>query len=40
MPDDAYTKGIMDFNDRVRDDERVEKTILPLRDGLLLIRKK
>lgn len=40
MPDDTYTKGIMDFNDRVRDDERVEKTILPLRDGLLLIRKK
>lgn len=40
MPDDAYTKGIMDFNDLVKKDRRVEKTILPIRDGLLLIRKK
>ena len=40
MPDDAYTKGIMDFNDLVKNDPRVEKTILPIRDGLLLIRKK
>jgi len=40
MPDDAYTKGIMDFNYLVRNDSRVEKTILPIRDGLLLIRKK
>ncbi len=40
MPDDAYTKGIMDFNDIVRDDKRVEKCILPFRDGLTLIRKK
>lgn len=39
MPDDAYTKGIMDFNDLVKNDPRVEKTILPIRDGLLLIRK-
>lgn len=40
MPDDAYTKGIMDFNQLVAQDERVEKVILPLRDGLTLIRKK
>ena len=40
MPDDAYTKGIMDFNQMVAQDERVEKVILPLRDGLTLIRKK
>lgn len=39
MPDDNYTKGIMDFNDMVKNDERLEKTILPIRDGLLLIRK-
>src|SRR5690606_27438803 len=32
MPDDAYTKGIMDFNDLVKNDTRVEKTILPIRD--------
>ena len=40
MPDDEYTKGIMDFNDMVKADDRVEKVILPLRDGLTLIRKK
>lgn len=40
MPDDAYTKGIMDFNDQVAHDHRVEKVILPLRDGLSIIRKK
>ena len=40
MPDDAYTKGIMDFNQLVAQDERVEKVIFPLRDGLTLIRKK
>lgn len=40
MPDDAYTKGIMDFNQLVAQDKRVEKIILPLRDGLTLIRKK
>jgi len=39
MPDDKYTKGIMDFNDMVKNDDRIEKTILPLRDGLSIIRK-
>ncbi len=39
-PKDAQTKGIMDFNDRIAGDPRVEKVILPLRDGLTLIRKK
>lgn len=39
MPDDAYTKGIMDFNNIVRNDTRVEKTILPIRDGLSIIKK-
>lgn len=39
MPDDDYTKGIMDFNNMVKEDERLEKTIIPMRDGLLLIRK-
>lgn len=37
---DAQTKGIMEFNDRIATDDRVEKVILPLRDGLTLIRKK
>lgn len=37
---DAQTRGIMDFNARVAADQRVEKVILPLRDGLTIIRKK
>ena len=39
-PDDEYTKGIFDFNKFLKSDDRVEKVILPLRDGLTLIRKK
>jgi caffeoyl-CoA O-methyltransferase len=39
-PDDEYTKGIFDFNDFLKNDQRVEKVIMPLRDGLTLIRKK
>lgn len=37
---DAQTCGIRTFNDAIANDERVEKVILPLRDGLTLIRKK
>ena len=37
---DAQTRGIMAFNDLVASDERVEKLILPVRHGLMLIRKK
>ncbi|NPA37302.1 MAG: methyltransferase [Chlorobi bacterium] len=37
---DEYTKGILEFNDMVKNDKRVEKVILPFRDGLFLIRKK
>ena len=36
---DAQTRGILDFNSHVANDSRVEKVILPLRDGLTLIRK-
>lgn len=36
---DAQTKSIIAFNDLVASDTRVEKVILPLRDGLTLIRK-
>ena len=36
---EAQTKGILDFNERVKQDMRVEKVILPLRDGLTLIHK-
>lgn len=37
---DAQTIGVKAFNDLVARDERVEKVILPLRDGLTLIKKK
>ena len=37
---DRQTQGIEAFNDYVARDTRVEKVILPLRDGLTLIRKK
>jgi predicted O-methyltransferase YrrM len=37
---DMQTIGIKAFNDLVAKDERVEKVILPLRDGLTIIRKK
>ncbi|MBR1401860.1 MAG: class I SAM-dependent methyltransferase [Prevotella sp.] len=37
---DRQTQGIEDFNDYVARDERVERVILPLRDGLTLIRKR
>ena len=37
---DHQTQGIVDFNDHVARDERTEQAILPLRDGLTLIRKR
>ncbi len=37
---DQQTRGIRIFNDAIAADERVEKVILPLRDGLTVIRKK
>lgn len=36
---DAQTAGILEFNDFVAADPRVEKVIVPLRDGLTLIHK-
>jgi predicted O-methyltransferase YrrM len=38
-PDDAYTKGVMHFNDLVANHNGLEQVLLPLRDGLMLIRK-
>jgi predicted O-methyltransferase YrrM len=37
---DHQTQGIETFNDYIAQDARVEQVILPLRDGLTLIRKK
>ena len=39
-PGDLYTRGILEFNRLVKDANRLEKVILPSRDGLFLIRKK
>jgi predicted O-methyltransferase YrrM len=37
---DKDTAAIIAFNDMVKNDSRVEKVLLPVRDGLTLIRKK
>lgn len=37
---DHQTQGISDFNDYIAADPRVEQVILPLRDGLTIIRKR
>lgn len=36
---DKETKGIIAFNKLVKDDSRVENLMLPVRDGLMLLRK-
>ena len=36
---DKETKGIQDFNEMINNDNRVEKVMLSVRDGLYLIRK-
>lgn len=40
LPQDRQTSGIARFNDLVCSDPRVESVIIPLRDGLNIIRKK
>jgi len=37
--DDEQTRGILDFNDLVHNDKRVQNAILPVRDGIMLIQK-
>lgn len=37
--DDPMTIGIKRFNEKIKNDHRVENSIIPLRDGLMLIRK-
>ncbi len=37
---DPQTKGVVMFNEKMRNDQRVEKIVLSLRDGLMIIRKK
>ena len=37
---DAQTRGILEFNELVQQDDRVENILLPVRHGLMVIRKK
>lgn len=37
---DAQTRGILEFNDMVQADSRVENILLPIRHGLMMVRKK
>jgi caffeoyl-CoA O-methyltransferase len=37
---DLQTKGIIDFNEMIRKETNIDEVIIPLRDGLMLIRKK
>ncbi|MDR1760887.1 MAG: O-methyltransferase [Bacteroidales bacterium] len=37
---DYQTQGIIAFNDHVKNDSRVQTVILPIRDGLTILRKK
>jgi len=37
---DPQTKGVIEFNEMIRKDQRVEKIVMPLRDGIMIIRKK
>jgi predicted O-methyltransferase YrrM len=39
-PPDKQTQGILHFNGKIKADTRIEKVILPLRDGLTVIWKK
>ncbi len=40
LPSDTQTRGIYNFNETVRKDPRVENVIIPLRDGINIVRKK
>lgn len=40
LPTDNYTRGVLEFNRIVREDSRVEKVIIPMRDGMSIIRVK
>jgi caffeoyl-CoA O-methyltransferase len=37
---DPQARGIIDFNEMIRKQNAIERLILPLRDGLLIVRKK
>ena len=39
-PNDKSTKVLVEFNQMVQNDDRVENVLAPIRDGLMIIRKK
>lgn len=40
LPSDKESMGIVRFNNFIEQDERVEKLLLPVRDGLMILKKK
>ena len=38
--DDQETKALQEFNEIVQQDDRVDNLLLPVRDGLMVVRKK
>jgi caffeoyl-CoA O-methyltransferase len=39
-PSDKSTKALLEYNQKIQNDPRVENLLLPLRDGLMICRKK
>lgn len=39
-PNDKSTLALLEYNRKVQEDPRVENLLLPLRDGLMICRKK
>lgn len=39
-PDDVDTKALLEFNKKIQQDKRTQNVLLPVRDGLMVIRKK
>lgn len=39
LADDVDTQALQEFNQAIREDERVENVLFPIRDGLMIIRK-
>ena len=37
--DDPQTRGIIEFNEMIKNQENIENVILPIRDGVIIIRK-
>jgi len=40
LPDDKYTQGVIKLTKKIKENLDIEKVALPIRDGLLLVRKK